>query len=350
MSGRLAAVSGHTVAAAVRDRFGFRFQALVLGGETLLDLLVLTAEISGVAVAIHLLTAVGFQWWVLPVALLAWLVLWTASFDLLENGLGLLGLVTVCFVVAAARLHPPLAELGRGLLPSLPGKEPAHYAFLAVSILGATVSPYLLNFYSSGAIEDEWHEADVPMNRIVSWLGMGFGGVVSMSVLVTSALVLAPRGIRVDGFEQAALMLVPVFGSWGVPLFAVSLGIGCFGAAVEIALNLAFAFAQGFGWKWSKAARPRDDARFSLVYTLVVAVACLIALVGVDPLRLTLLAMAITVILMPLIVLPFLVVMNDARFVGEHGNGWLGNVVVVLITVVGAVLALVAVPLQILGG
>jgi len=30
---------------------------------------------------------------------------------------------------------------------------------------------------------------------------------------------------------------VPVYGRWAVLLFALSLGVGCFGAAVEIALN-----------------------------------------------------------------------------------------------------------------
>src|ERR1043166_5857133 len=34
--------------------------------------------------------------------------------------------------------------------------QPARYWFLAVSILGATITPYLFYFYSSGAIEDGW--------------------------------------------------------------------------------------------------------------------------------------------------------------------------------------------------
>jgi hypothetical protein len=44
----------------------------------------------------------------------------------------------------------------------------------------------------------------------------------------------------------------PVFGRYGVPLFAVALGIGCFGAAVEIALNGGYVFSQGFGWAWGR--------------------------------------------------------------------------------------------------
>ena len=36
---------------------------------------------------------------------------------------------------------------------------------------------------------------------------------------------------------------------------------------LEIALSVAYMAAQGFGWTWSEDCRPRDAARFSLVYT-----------------------------------------------------------------------------------
>jgi len=72
MSGRLAVMSKRTIAAAVRERFGIHFQAVPLGAELILDLLLLTAELGGAAIAVKLLTGVGFQWWVLPIALLVW--------------------------------------------------------------------------------------------------------------------------------------------------------------------------------------------------------------------------------------------------------------------------------------
>ena len=57
----------------------------------------------------------------------------------------------------------------RNLLPSLPGHDRAHYWFLAVSILGATMSPFMFNFYSSGAVEDDWSEEDLGANRATAW-------------------------------------------------------------------------------------------------------------------------------------------------------------------------------------
>ena len=349
MSGRLAAVSKHTLADTVRERFGFNFHVVPLAGEAVLDCLVLTAEMGGVAIALHLLTGIPARWLVVPVALAVWLLLWFGTFGMIENGMGLLGLVTLCFVVAAMKLGLPWREAAGGLVPSVPPDHHASYGFMAVSILGATISPYMLNFYSSGAVEEKWKESDLMTNRITAGIGMGFGSLVTFGVLAAAALTLQPAGIQVDRYEQAALMLPPVFGRWGVPLFAAALAVGCFGAALEIALNLAFAMAQAFGWNWDKDQRPAEDARFSLVYTLAVLVAVVPILAGVDPLRLTLLSMAVTVIVLPIVVLPFLVLMNDEHYVGKHRNGWLGNAVVAFIVVMGFVLALVAVPLEIMG-
>ena len=346
MCGRLGAVSGHTVPDAIRERFGFSFFLIPLGAMLLVSFLVLAAEIGGVCLALELVTGIGRSWWAMAVAFVIWLVLWKGSFTFIEDGVSLLGLVTVVFVVAAFKLHPSWTELGRGLLPSLPPHEPANYWFIAVSILGASVTPYIFFFYSSGAIEDRWDESHLWVNRIVATLGMSFGGMLSLSILVVSALVFHPAGIRIDRYDQAALMLTSALGSWGFWLFAAALGIACAGAALEVALAMAYLLAQGLGWNWTKNARPRDTARFSAAYTLIVPAAAVPILIGVDPLGLTLASMALAAATMPLTIAPFLVLMNDRHYVGDHPNGWIGNAVVLFTVVLGCVLAVVSLPLQ----
>jgi len=350
MSGRLAAVGKRSMVAAVREEFGWPFQFVPLAGELVIDLLLLAAEIGGVGLALKLLSGVGFQWWILPVGLVIWLILWKCGFSVIEYGLGLLGLVTLSFVYAAWHLSPGGPVLAHGLVPTLPSHHHVRYAFLAVSILGATVSPYLLNFYSSGTLEEKMPEEELWVNRTTAYLGMCFGGIVSMGVLVTSAAALAPHHIIVDTYEQGALMFVPVFGRWAVTLFAASLGIGCLGAAVEIALNAGYVTAQVFGWPWG-ANRPRADvARFSGAFTFVLVLALAIALLGFDPLRLTLISVAFTVVIMPLVVLPFLVLMNDEKYVKKHTSGAIGNGCLAALTILAGLFALAVIPLEIFGG
>ena len=350
MSGRLAAVSRRSIAAAVRERFGFHFQYIPLGAELVIDSLLLAAEIGGAAIAVQLLTGIGFQWWILPIGFLVWMVLWSCGFSIIEYGLGLLGLITLSFLVSAWWLKPDVPDLARSLLPTLPRHDSVRYAFLAVSTLGATVSPYLLNFYSSGAIEEQMTEKELWVNRATSYLGMCFGGVVSMGVLITSAMVLGPRHITIESYEQAALMFVPAFHRWAVALFAVSLGIGCFGAAVEISLNAGYAFAQALGWPWGANKPRREAARFVAAFTFVLAIATMIAVLGFDPLRLTMISLALTVVIMPLVVLPFLVLMNDPKYVKDHTSGPVGNALLALVTLLAALFAIVVIPLEIMGG
>jgi Mn2+/Fe2+ NRAMP family transporter len=301
-------------------------------------------------VALQLATGIAFQWWALPVVVAAWALLWRGSFGLIEQGVSVLGLVTVSFLVAAIRLHPSLSDVAAGLVPRIPDHDPARYGFLAVSILGASLTPYLFYFYSSGAIEDRWTRSHLGVNRMVATLGMGLGGVLSAAVLVLAAMVLHPRGVPVDSYEQIAVLLTEAFGRWGLWLFVLSLGIACFGAALEISLTIAYMIAQGFGWNWGENVKPRDAARFSAVYTLALMAAVVLVAVGVDPLRLTNISMALTAMTLPVAALPFLVLMNDRDYLGRHVNGRLANVVVVLVVILAAVLAVVALPLQLLGG
>jgi Mn2+/Fe2+ NRAMP family transporter len=350
MSGRLAVMSKRSITAAIRERFGAHFHAVLLGAEVVLDLLLLTAELGGAAIAIKLLTGIDFQWWIAPVALAVWAILWFSGFAVVEHGIGLLGLVTLSFVLAAVRLRPDAGAIARSFVPSAPTHDAVRYGFIAVSIIGATVSPYLLNFYSSGTIEEQMTQKELWVNTATTYGGNMFGAVVSMGVMVTSAMVLQPLHIAVDSYEQAALMFVPAFGSWAIALFALSLGIGCLGAAVEIALNMGYVLSQAFGWSWG-ANKPRaDNARFSCAFTLILAAATAIALIGFDPLRLTMMSVALTVIVMPLMILPFLVIMNDTKFVRDKANTPVGNAILALLTIVGAVFAVVVVPLEILGG
>ena len=350
MSGRLSVMSRRSLAAAVRERFGIHFQVVPLASELVLDLLLLTAELGGAGIAVKLLTGIGFQWAIIPIALVVWAVLWFSGFAVVEHGIGLLGLVTLSFVVAAWRLGPNTHDLTRSLLPSLPQHDAVRYAFIAVSIVGATVSPYLLNFYSSGTVEEKMTEKELWVNRVTAYMGTGFGTVVSMGILVTSAMVLGPRSIHVESYEQAALMFVPAFGRWAIALFALSLGIGCFGAAVEISLNGGYVASQVLGWAWG-ANRPRGSAtRFTAAFTLLLLVSLAIAILGFDPLQLTMISVALTVVVMPLMVLPFLVLMNDEKFVKQHTSTAIGNGFLAALTLLGALLAIVVIPLEVLGG
>jgi len=350
MSGRFAAVSKHTIPDAMRERFGINFYVVPLFVMLGVSLLVLGAEMGGVAAALQMATGIKLSIWAIPVALISWGLLWRATFSIIENGVSLLGLVTVAFAIGAMKLHPDYGAVARGAVPTLPRQDAAHYWFVAVSVLGASISPYLYYFYSSGAIEEKWDETYLAANRAIAAIGMGFGGFLSVAVLVLAAILFHPHNIDVDKYQQLPGLLTPIFGRTGFWLVIASLAIACLGATLEISLALAYLIAQGLGWNWGEDLEPRDDARFSLSYTLIVAAAMLFVLVGVDPLKLTEISMALTAASLPVGVFPFLILMNDKKYLQTHTNGYVGNAVVLAISLMAAVLAIVSIPLEIVGG
>jgi Mn2+/Fe2+ NRAMP family transporter len=349
-AGRLSAVSGHTVTGAIRERFGFNYFFLLFIVLSAVTLLVLSAELGGVCVALEMATGIPFQRWSIPIALVVWLLIWKGTFGIIEKGVSILGLVTISFIVGAVVMRPNWRSVLAGAVPSLPASDKSHYWFSAVSILGASISPYLYLFYSSGAIEDEWDEGHIGINRVIACFGMSFGSLISVAVLILGALVFPPRGLHADHYSQLALLLQDAFGHWGFVLFLLSLGISCLGAALEITLQMAYFAAQGFGWNWSENLPPRKEARFSLTYTIVVLLAMLLVLTGIDPLQMTIISMALTAATLPLSTVPFLILMNDRRYLEDFRNGWFSNAVVLVIITMAFVLAIVSIPLQIFGG
>lgn len=350
MSGRFAAVTRQALPDAIRTHLGFATWLVPFLVLTLVHFLVLGAEIGGICFALHLVTGLPAPVWALPVAVLVWLFLWRVSFSAIENSTSLLGLLTLAFVVAAWQHRPPTEQILAGMLPTLPHHDPARYWFIAVSLLGAVISPYLFYFYSSGAVEDKWDESYIGVNRGVSVIGMGFGSLISIAAVVVAAVVLAPRGIQVDDYHQAALMLTTAFPFWGFVLFAAAMGIACLGAATEVALSMAYTTAQTYGWNWGEDLDPREDARFCLTYTGAILASSLLILFGVDPLKLTLLTMAVNAAVLPFVAIPFLLLMNDRKLLKEHRNGWISNAVTLVVVVLSIVLAIVSIPLLVQGG
>src|SRR5512142_3591905 len=71
MSGRCAAVSKHTIPDAMRERFCARFYPVPLIGLLAVSLLVLAAELGGVAAALNLATGIALPIWAIPVLVLS---------------------------------------------------------------------------------------------------------------------------------------------------------------------------------------------------------------------------------------------------------------------------------------
>ena len=349
MSGRVAAVSGRATFDLVRERLGPRVGMLNLLSSMLITMLTYTAEIGGVALALQLVASVHELLVVPVVAVLAWLVLWRAKFSIIENVFGLLGLALLVFAVAVWKLGP---DYGTLLHQAVGAHKPDDehwrtFAYYAVALFGASMTPYEVFFFSSGGVEEGWSPKDLSVMRANVLIGFPLGGLLSFAIAASAYLVLGPLQISVDTLGQVGLPVAAAVGKLGLAVAILGFVAATFGAACETGLSVGYSVAQYFGAQWGKYVRPNEAVLFHVVLALSTFVAGAVLMTRVDPILVTEMSVVFSAVALPLTYFPILVVANDPDYMGEYKNGRLANGLGVIFLALIVVAAAAAIPLMI---
>ncbi len=350
MCGRVAIVTRKPVFTLVRERLGYSVGFCALVASTAVNALTCAAEVGGVAIVLRLLSHAPYG---IAVAVAIVLLIATVSalpFDMLERVFGLMGLLMLAFVAAAVVLGIDWGALAGGLVPNLPataaGASLPSFGYFVVGLIAGTVMPYEVLFYSSGNIEEGKTTKELLDNAVIAVLGLAFGSVVTMAIIICGAQVMGPAGI--NPVQLGTSMLGP-FAAFAIPgLLAALVGtlFALGGAAVETSLAGAYAIAQFFGFEWGKQQSPWSVPRFTLCWLFVFGAAALVLVTGIDPVDVTEYAVIFSVLTLPLTYLPILLVARDGRIMGEHVNNGLQNLVGLAFFVLICVVAVAAVPLM----
>jgi Mn2+/Fe2+ NRAMP family transporter len=335
MAARLGLVTGQGLGEAVRRRFEGPARwlavglvvAAVAGGNAAYE----TGNLLGGALGLEGAVGGDVRAWAVLIGGLAFTLLWTGSYRILERVMVLMvGLMSVTFLATAVRVLPEAGALVRGLfVPTIPDGS----LLLVVGLVGTTVVPYNL-FLHAAAVREHWDgPQDLPRARRDLVLSIGVGGMVSMAVLLTAAGTLAGTGDGITSAGQMAASLEPLLGPWARTVFAVGLFAAGMTSAITAPLAAAYATAGAVGW-------PRDlrDARLRAVWAGVLGVGVLLALVGLQPVPAILFAQAANGILLPAVALFLLVAVNDRRWMGTWANGWAADLVGGVVVLVAAAL------------
>ncbi|GAA3341465.1 divalent metal cation transporter [Curtobacterium pusillum] len=351
MSGRVTAVSGRATFEIIRERLGPRAALANLSASFLINLLTLTAEIGGIALALQLASGIAPMLWIPVAAVAVWIVIWRVKFSILENVTGLLGLALVGFAVAVFLLAPNWDQLvQQAVSPFLHGpptsESAATYWYYAIALFGAAMTPYEVFFFSSGAVEEHWGPGDVSQSRLNVMVGFPLGGLLSIAIAVSATLVLLPRGIEVSHLSQVVLPVAEAGGP--VLLIIVILGVfaATFGAALETTLSSGYTIAQFSGWSWGKFRAPAKAARFHVLMIVCLLVGVGVLMTGVDPVEVTEFSVVFSAVALPLTYLPILIVANDPQYMGDQVNGRLTNALGVVFLGIILVAAVAAIPLM----
>ena len=348
MCGRVAAVSGKAVFDAIRERVGFRSAIGALVSSEVVNLLTLAAEVGGVAIALQLLSGLPYRWLILLAVVGLAVIIWVTSFEWLERIFGYGGLCLLVFAVAAIKLGPNWHAVGSGMIPHVSHNSKLLYAYFAIGLLGAALTPYEVYFYSSGGVEERWSAKDIGLNRANAIVGYSLGGTLSVALMIVGGALFLGKGISPEHLGTIALGAEQPLGQIGLLLALVGILFAVGGASIDTVFAGAYNLAQFCGWEWGRYRHPRGAPRFALTWLILLVLALAIVMTGVDPVVLTEYSVILSVVALPLTYVPILLVANDPVYMGRYRNRRLANVLGLVYLVVIMVVALSAVPLMIL--
>jgi manganese transport protein len=336
MTGRLSLGSNHDLAQSLREFPQSRmtrniFIVLTLSSITFGCAAYEAGNIIGGTLGLETITSIPHKYWVALISLLAVLILGLGKFKLVEKLLiFLVFLMSVSFLTTLIIIKPNLLSLLKGMVPSFPNNS----LYLILALVGTTVVPYNL-FLHSAAVKEKWHKAvDLKKVKKDLLLSITLGGIISISIVMTSAVAFYEKGLTPEDGIQLAQQLKPLFGTFTNFLF----GLGFFAAGMSSALTApyaaAFASSGVLGWKGGP-----DSKKFKGVWLGVIVVGFLVSGLNLKPLAVIVFAQAANGIVLPVASIFLLIVLNNRQRMRQLANNIrqniLGTLIVLIVTCLG---------------
>src|SRR5699024_5306141 len=203
-----------------------------------------------------------------------------------------------------------------------------------ISLIGTTVVPYTL-FLQSATVQERWMgKESLPESRFDIVTSMIVVGIVSIAILVTSAVAF-PIGTSLSSGADMAIQLEPLLGSWATIVF--SIGIFAAGASSAMAAPLAAAYALSGLLNWKEDVK---SWKFRIVWLSVITFGITFSTLGYSPVELIMVTRYAIGLILPLIIIFLIFVMNNKKYLGEHTNKTWLNIISCVIFIITFILSL----------
>ncbi|UCC41350.1 MAG: Nramp family divalent metal transporter [Candidatus Aminicenantes bacterium] len=331
MTGRLSLGSNRDLAQSLREFPQNRltktlFAVLILSSITFGCAVYEAGNIIGGSLGLEMITSIPQKIWVALISILAIFILSRGKYKLVEKFLiFLVFLMSISFLTTLVIVKPNLGLIFKGFIPSFPKNS----LYLILALVGTTVVPYNL-FLHSSAVRQKWtsiaHLKDVKKDLLVS---ITLGGIISVSIVVTSAVAFYEKGMMLEQGAQLAHQLKPLFG----PLTNLLFGLGFFAAGMSSALTApyaaAFASSGVLGWKGG-----HDSKGFKGVWFGIIFIGFIVSCFNLKPLSVIIFAQAANGLILPIASIFLLVVLNNREKMGKLANNLRQNIWGILIILV----------------
>jgi manganese transport protein len=258
-----------------------------------------------------------YSWYAIAVGMLSAWLLFSGNYKLIERVLiGLVGIMSVAFIIAALLSGPNIMDLIAGLfIPSFP--QDSFYTIMG--LIGTTVVPYNL-FLHASMISSKWTSTNaLPVARKDNFIAIVLGGIISCSIIICGA---AGKGDAVNLAE----VMKPALGTAAYPLLGMGLFTAGLTSAITAPLAAALVAQECFNWEDSLVSN-----KFRVIWALVILSGLIVSVVGYKPVDIIRFAQALNAVLLPVVAGFLIWMMNQNTFPIKFRNNIWNNIIGILV-------------------
>jgi len=323
---RVAIVTGHSLGAAIRNRFQSSGVVWVIACSILLGCIAYEAgnilgAISGIAL---LLSGVPIWIFTLLIGFISFMVLWWGKSSFVANFLGMIvAIMGLAFFVAAFTGEIEWKAMAAGtFLPSIPDEG----ILITLGLIGTTIVPY--NIFLGSSLAKGQSLPDMRKGLAASII---LGGLISIAVIMIGAQLCEAFSFG-KLYEHLKFNNGPIM-AW---LFAVGLFAAGFTSTITASLAgaLTIKSVHPRGESWSER-----SASYRSIWLIVIIIGVGVGVSDVRPIPVIILAQAANGLILPLLTFVIWVIVNSS-VMGREKNGIVTNALMAITLTVTTVLGL----------
>jgi len=330
MAARIGLITQKGLGHAIRTEAGggikkYLLILLVVSGILIGNAAYEAGNISGGILGLELFFS--FRYWPIILGSFCFALLFWGKYKLIEKLLiGLVLLISVCFIITAILIQPNLIEIFSGFVPrSIDTSE----ILIIIGLIGTTVVPYNL-FLHASIVSEKWKsEADLSKLRMENRVAILLGGLISILIIIVAAG-MQERNIEISSAADMAIQLEPLLGSYAK--FFMAMGLFAAGITSAITAPLAAAYAARGLFNWDENTK---NVKFRMVWMSILSIGVVFSSLGIKPISIIKFAQVTNGILLPIIAAYILYLVNKKSLLGVYKNSSYQNVlgaIVILIT------------------
>lgn len=335
---RMGLVTGKGLGALIREKFGLRWTAFIMGCLFISNIGTIAAEFAGVAASLgifHVSKLIS-----VPIAImLVFLLVTKGNFKRLERLFLLMSFFYICYILSAILAHPDFGIALKSLAIPTGFKLNNTYILMLMAVIGTTITPWGQFFIQDYVVDKKLTKDDLKIERGDVFLGSFFTNFISFFIIVACSAALFSKGIHITDASQAALALKPLAGEFAALLFAFGfLNASLFGATI-VPVTTSYVITEAFGLESGLNNKLREAPQFYGLFLLLLILGGSIVLLPFFPLiTILVVTQAINAVLLIPIFIFLYILANDKKLLGEYANNKFVNAIV-LITLIGIALA-----------